>query len=211
MPQITWNAKQQTAARWAGQVFDRFSLLPGGAKIASGVFGIFSVTADGGAAEGATSLAVDALPVALPSGTVLNFGNHSVDDVAMIAVLTAAAAKGATSLAVQELGHAVEDNAAASYNAAWTVLESGRLIGRTYTERDAGTGYGPADVDNDDEIYLVAFDVDLRNGETDVELYRHGALVYENRLPGWSDMTAGQKAAIRARYQCQLQEEAVTA
>lgn len=183
--------------------------MPGGAKIASGVFGVFTVKMGAAAAEGDTSITVDVLPVALPVGAVLNFGLHSVDTVAMIAVVDTAAAVGDTSVGVTELGHAIEDDSEASYDAEWTYIPSGTLVGRTYTERGNGVGFGPADVDNDDEIFLTAFEVDLRNGETDVELYRQGALVYENRLPGWGDMTAGQQAKIRGLYQCQLQGEAV--
>lgn len=209
MAKIQFNNKVQTAARWAGQTFSGDSLLPGGAKIASGVFGKFTVKMGAAAVEGATSITVDALPVAVPAGTVLNFGLHSVDTVAMIAVVDTAAAAGATSIGVTELGHAIENDAEATYDAAWTYVPSGTLVGRTYAERDAGTGYGPADVDNDDEIFLTAFEVDLRNGETDVELYRHHCWVYENRLPNWDNLTAGQIAWIRANYQCQLQGEAV--
>lgn len=75
----------------------------------------YTVTMDATAAEGATSLTVTALPVAIPAGTVLNFGLHSVDSVAMIAVVAADAAAAATSITVTELGHEIEDAATADY------------------------------------------------------------------------------------------------
>lgn len=70
---------------------------------------------DAAAAEGDTSITVEALPVAIPAGTVLDFGEHSVDTVQMLAKTTAAAASGATSLTVEPLGHGIEDDATATY------------------------------------------------------------------------------------------------
>ena len=77
---------------------------------------------------------------------------------------------------------------------------SGTLIGRTYAEQVAGTGFGPAD-DADDEMYLVAFDVTDAVDLPDVELYRHGSMVKEDLLPEWGDpLSAAKIAYIRANY-----------
>lgn len=77
---------------------------------------------------------------------------------------------------------------------------SGTLVGRTYAEQVAGTGFGPA-ADTDDEMYLVAFDVEDALDLADVELYRHGSMVKEDLLPQWGDpLSAAQIAYIRANY-----------
>lgn len=81
-------------------------------------------------------------------------------------------------------------------------IPSGTLLGRTDAEAVAGTGFGLADVANDDEIYLLVFDCydALKNDE--VELYRHNRLVYKNFLPDWGTYTATEKAWIEANYEC---------
>lgn len=70
---------------------------------------------DATVAEGDTSFTVDALPVDLPKGTMLDFGTHSVDNVKMLAKLSQAAEEGDTTLNVEALGHAIEDDAEATY------------------------------------------------------------------------------------------------
>lgn len=82
-------------------------------------------------------------------------------------------------------------------------LTSGTLLGRTFTERTAGTGFGPA-ADTDDEIFLLAFDVTDAVYNADCELYRHTSLVKENFLPGWSGLSSALKTIVRAKYQCIL-------
>lgn len=59
-----------------------------------------TITSPAGAAQGATSVAVSALPLALPIGSVLNFGTAAVP---IWAVTTVAAAAAATSLTVSPL------------------------------------------------------------------------------------------------------------
>lgn len=81
-------------------------------------------------------------------------------------------------------------------------IQSGTLLGRTFTERAAGTGFGIADVATDEEIYLLMFDVQDAADNDEIELYRHNRLVYENSLPGWAAMPAAQKTWIRANYEC---------
>lgn len=80
-------------------------------------------------------------------------------------------------------------------------IAAGTMLGRTYAERDAGTGYGPVDPVGDNEMYLLAFDVTDAVKNPDCDLLRHGTLVKENYLPGWSGLAANVQAAIRANYQ----------
>lgn len=79
-------------------------------------------------------------------------------------------------------------------------VPSGTVIGRTYAERDAGDGFGPADA-LDDEIFILLFDVEDPDVSPECELYRHGSLVAENLLPGWGGLAAGIQTALRANYQ----------
>ena len=64
----------------------------------------FTVKANGAAAQGATSITVDALPGALKAGTILRFGASE------FAYLTADAAAGETSITVEALVNGIEDN-----------------------------------------------------------------------------------------------------
>lgn len=75
----------------------------------------YTITANGGEAAGATSITVAALPVALPAGTMLDFGEHSGTAQQMLAKSTAYAAAGATEIPVEPLGEAVEDTSEATY------------------------------------------------------------------------------------------------
>lgn len=61
-----------------------------------------------------TTLGVEALPVGLPIGTVLDFGSHT-DGHQMLVKLAAAANAGATQLTVLPLSGDVEDDAEATY------------------------------------------------------------------------------------------------
>lgn len=200
MARIVDSSNQQTSAAWAGDFFDREHLIPGGAKLDAAQFlatdGV-TVTTTSSAAADATSMAVSALSGALPSGTMLYFGESKE-----FAMLTAAAAAGATSITVQALPSAIESGDSATYAGTTGIkrVVSGTAIGRTYAERDAGTAYGPADA-SDDETYLIAFDVTDASVSPDVELYRHGSIVKETFVPNWSSLTSGVKADIRAAYQ----------
>jgi hypothetical protein len=83
-------------------------------------------------------------------------------------------------------------------------IPSGTLLGRTFVERTAGTGFGPATVASDDEMFLLAFDVVDALIEDDCELYRHGSLVKENFLPGYATMAAPLLAKIQELYTCTI-------
>ena len=86
-------------------------------------------------------------------------------------------------------------------------LASGTLIGRTFAERDAGIGYGIADVVNDDQIYLILYDIPDVNDCPVADVYRHNRLVAENHLP--ENLANGTALAgspeldwIRENYEC---------
>jgi hypothetical protein len=76
------------------------------------------------------------------------------------------------------------------------------LVGRTFAERNAGTGFGVADVAAEDEIFLTAFAVEDATIKPDATLLRHDTLIYEDQLPNWATLTAAQQTAIRSRYRC---------
>lgn len=206
MAQVTINDNVLGAPRWAADPIGKETLIPGGAKLVAADFLSTDYTVvinQANIAEGDTTITVEALPVAIPAGTVLDFGQHTTGDIAMLAKVAANAAAAATSITVVELAHAIENDAEATYTvaAASNAVASGTLIGRTYTERDAGTGLSPA-VSTDDEFYIVAFDVtDLTKGN-DVELFRPGAAVFEDLLPQWSSLSAALKTKLRATYRC---------
>lgn len=185
---------------WMGDFSSRDSILPFPGKINPTGFlaedgAIVTVAAI--AAVDAVAVTVAALPNALPIGTVLDFGGKK------FARLTAAAAKNAASLTVAPLATALAINDVATYaGVSKKRVPSGTLVGRTYAERDAGTGFGPADVAADDEIYLTVRDISDLSMQTDMEFYKPNSLVKENFLPGWATMTTQQKANIRALYRC---------
>lgn len=70
----------------------------------------YTIKANGAALAAATSITVDALPIALPVGTRLDFTGAGE-----FAILTAPAALGATSLTVEALDAGIEDNDEATY------------------------------------------------------------------------------------------------
>jgi hypothetical protein len=197
MARITTTDNTLTAPRWAGDWLDREHMLPGGAKLLASAFAredAVVVTLDGSADVGATSLTVDALSGAIPSGTLLHFGSGE------FARLTAAAAADDTDLTVEAIPVALEDGDSATYAGMETyAVRSGTLVGRTFAERAAGTAFGPH-AENDDEVYLVVYDVLDVTVNNDVELYRPGSIVKENFLPNFADWSAADLAALRATY-----------
>jgi hypothetical protein len=193
-------ANTLSSAVWAGDFLGREHLVPGGARLDAAQFyrtdSVVATVGVAGAAQGATSVPVAALTGAIPSGTVLDFGG------AKFARLTAAAAAGATSLTVAALPTALVSTDTARYTGVGVRdVPSGTLLGRTVTEREAGTGYGPW-ASGDDEVYLLAFDVTDPSINADCELYRNFGIVKENLLPGWANYTSGMKTALRGAYRC---------
>lgn len=202
MARIVTEANQQSSARaWIGDFLDREHLIAGGAKLDPAQFfgerAVRPVVGAAGAAQGATSVPVAALTGAIPSGTTLDFGG------AKFARLTAAAAAGATALTVAALPTALVSGDTATYLPAgsYKTVPSGTVVGRTFTERDANTAYGPA-ADADDEVYIVVFDVTDVATNNDVTLYRPGSVVKENLLATFAALSSTLKAKIRANYLC---------
>ncbi len=139
----------------------------------------------------------------IPSGQVIDFGGKK------FARLTAEAAAGATSLTVAALPTALTEDDSATYKgvSGRYVIPGGTLLGRTYAERESGTPFGPADLDNDEEFYLsiypVLADEDSQDDMTRgiVDLLAHNTQISENRLPGWATASVAYKAKVRSIYQ----------
>jgi hypothetical protein len=182
MAGVTFTSNTLTPPIWAGDFLSREHLLPGGAKLLASAFlreDAVVVTLNGSAAQGATSVTVDALSGAIPSGTVLHFNS------------------------TEFLITTLEDDDTATYTGVGDyAVRSGTLVGRTFAERASGTAFGPWAA-SDDEVYLVVYDVLNVTTNNDVELYRPNSLVKENFLPDWGDTavwTTGALAALRATY-----------
>lgn len=209
MARVTSDTNQLTAPAWAADFLSPDKLIPGGAKVVAASFNSgtpYTITvADAAAAQSDVALGVAALGVAIPAETVLDFGVHG-SGWQMIAKLSAAAAAGATSLTVYPLSGAISNTVTTVFYAGADgrkPIASGTVLGRDWTERDAGTGFGPADTaGGDDEIFLAAFDVTDAAVNNDVELVKPGATIYENLLPEWSDLTSALKAQLRSTYVC---------
>lgn len=155
----------------------------------------------GGAAQNATTVPITAItfPVGIskiPSGTWLNFGG------AKVAKLTADYT-GGTSITVSAIPTALVANDTATYLPFGTrvAVESGTLVGRTRTERNAGTGFGPWAA-GDEEVFLVLFDVSDATRNNDVSLLQNLTTIKENYLPKWATLSlnAPWLAAVRAAY-----------
>lgn len=141
-----------------------------------------------GALAAATSVPVDALTGAVPSGTVLNFGTNK------FARLTANAALGATSITVAAIPTALVDNDAATYTptngsgnkilpagtAVGELLGSGKISPRVLTTNPATGFLVSTAIENDESAALSGHGVYI------------GGVVYENLLP---DAVAGDIAA----------------
>ena len=186
MARINFTDNELASPRWAGDFTGRDRNLAGGAKVEASQFyaeDSVLVTTTAQASADDVSISVAALSGAIPNGTILYFGESKE-----LAYLTAAAAAGATSLTVQALPSQIESGDTARYAGAGAlkkILKSGTLLGRTYAERDANTGFGPLAV-GDDEIAIALFDTYDLAINNEVEIYRPGGIVYEDLLPDWS-------------------------
>jgi hypothetical protein len=185
---------------WMGDFSSRESILPAPGKLVASAFNAedaVKVALTANAAVDAISIAVTALSGKIPTGTMLDFGGKK------FARVTAEAALNATAIAVSAIPTALVTNDAATYKGVGKKrVASGTLVGRTYTERDNKVGFGPADVTNDDEIYLTAYEVVDLGMLNDCEFYRHNRLVKENFLPGWAGLSNTVKTKIRSLYAC---------
>lgn len=184
---------------WLNEQLHSELMIPGGAKLVPTAFPVndgTKVKLTAAAAAAATSITVEALENAVPTGTMLRFAAGK------FAYTTATAAKGATAITVEALpvALAIGDT---GYTGTKRFVQQGTLIGRTYAERDAGTGFGPW-ASGDDEVYLTVFDIIDTAEIDDVDLLRRNVLIKENWIPDWATLSAGAKAAIRANYQTSL-------
>jgi hypothetical protein len=187
---------------WAADYGSRDHLVPGGAKVDPAQFagdvGTFVIVGAAGADVDDTTIPVDALTAAIPSGTTLDFGGKK------FARLTAAAAAGATSLTVAALATALVDNDTAEYvgtDASVKRILSGTLLGRTFAERDTSDPLGPLAA-GDEEVFILYHDIDDASVIADAELYRPGSIVKENFLPDFSGQSSAVKALVRGAYIC---------
>jgi hypothetical protein len=80
-------------------------------------------------------------------------------------------------------------------------VEAATVVGRTFAERDAGQGFGPA-ADADDEVFLTARAVVDAAEDASVELVRPGTVIYEGRVVGFAALSATLQAKVRATYTC---------
>lgn len=188
---------QATGAAFMGDLGDREHIF-GGQLDKSANFlgaGVYTIKInDAAAAQGDTTITVDALPVALPDGAKLQFGS-------VIVTLNGAKAAGQTSLTVLALGGDIADDTEATYDtsADSNIALAGSVVGRTNAEAIAGTAFGPAG-DSDDQVYILAEDVDL-SVSGDCNLVRHGSLIKQNFLPTWSSLSSTVKGKIYSDYE----------
>lgn len=116
MARVTQTANTLTPPRFVAEWLGPGTLIPGGAKLVAAGFTTHTVKVnDAAVAEGDTAITVDALPVAIPAGTILDFGQHTTGDISMLAKVTADAAAGATTLTVEELAHEIENSSVAAF------------------------------------------------------------------------------------------------
>lgn len=155
--------------------------------------GAFTVTVGtGGAAIGATTVPVTALPGALPSGVTLDFGG------AKFARLTAAAAAGATSLTVTALVTALVAGDVATYTGAATGKK--RLLAGTVVGSLLGGGkISPRVVTTNPAIGIL--ESTATEDDSFAALSGYGVLVggvfYENLLPDATGSPATLAAAVK--------------
>ncbi|MFH7241774.1 MAG: hypothetical protein ACHWZW_02885 [Spirulina sp.] len=214
-PKINWSDIEYSSPPWMGtpQVADKV-LLPGGATLNPSAFdGSFTLTiAAEAVADGATVLSVTCPETKLvPKGTVLAFAVG--ETVATDVIVTADHTVGpiVSNLPVTGIGSEAKPAAGMTVTlpaiAGRHLVESGILVGRTYAERAAGLGYRPVTVDNlsaMEQIYLLAFPLPDVWDSNFAELYMHGNVVYEDKLPGFTDLAATVQAKIRDLYVCIL-------
>lgn len=203
-PGLNSYTQNGTSPTWAGTPQHQpKTLLSGGGHLNADAFPASSdattITVSAAAAAGATSVSVSALTTAIPSGAILKFAAGK------FAQLTDVADSGDATLTVEALPAALTAGNVAYYSPSdRKYIQSGTIVGRTWAERDANLGYGPADVATDNEIHILYFDVHNSNVDNEAELYQanSGNVVYENFLPGWETLPDATKAWVRSNYVC---------
>lgn len=203
MDAIVYTQNQITGAPvWLHDGAGNENLLPGPIKLDAAAFALVAgvtVTLTAAAAANATALTVTALSGPIPSGTVLYAGAEKY------ATTTADAIAGATSISVQPLVTAWASGDVARYLGDLTarkLVRAGTPVGRTFAERASKAPFGPA-ADTDDEVYLLAFDVEDAAKNSAGVAVRPARIIYENFVPGWNSFSAALKAKLRTVYQTQ--------
>lgn len=202
MAKVLFTDFGQTASNsFEGDFSNRDHRVPGGGMIDASAFPLDAQSVqvkvnDADVNAGETAFTVEALSGAIPSGTVLEFSDGN------FAKLSANAASGATSLTVVALDADIADDATAVYDPepSFDILAAGTLLGRTTAEQQSGDPFGPFD-DSDNEIFILAEDVDLSDGEdVGANLCRHGSQIKSNFLPSFAGASSTAKAALQAAY-----------
>lgn len=175
-------------------------LIPIGGKVVASAFAredAMTLTLAAGAVTSGTGKTVTftaALTYPVPAGTILDFGSGK------FVTFPTGVAKGATSVTDASVAANLAGGESTTYvGTGKRRIEAGTLVGRTFTERDAGTGFGPY-ATADDEVYLLAFQVEDADVDNDATFLRPETLVKENWLPGFASYTTQAKAALRATY-----------
>lgn len=202
---MKWTSFALQQPDWAAECLPAEHLLNAGTQLDLAQFGssdaVTVTLAAGIVTAGSDKIltTTTALTGDIPAGTILDFGTGE------FATLTTGAASGATSITGVTLAADLEGGESATYSGSsgQIAVPSGTLLGRTYTERGNGDGFGPAIV-TDDEIYIVAFQVERADIDAGVTLVRHETLIYEDMLPGWAGFSSDLKTKVRSLYQCIL-------
>ena len=191
---------QGASKAFEGDFANREHRLPGGGMLDASAFAqtdteVLVKVNDADVNAGETSMTVEALSGPIPSGTVLEFSDGN------FAKLSADAAAAATTLTVVALDADIADDATATYDSepGFDLVAAGTLVGRTTAEKLAGDPFGPYG-DSDNEIFIVAEDQDISDGDAPCELCRHGSLIKYDFLPSWDGASSTAKAALHASY-----------
>ncbi|MEM1240844.1 MAG: hypothetical protein AAGI45_13470 [Cyanobacteria bacterium P01_H01_bin.26] len=203
MPGQTWDSFDMTRPDWVVDELNAHSLLPAGTQANIAEFNYADSQLLTLAAGAVTAGAGETLTLTAPlkhdilAGQILDFGDGE------LFTLEQRANRGDTEL-VGTLAADVEGGETYTYPgmSGRTVIRSGEFVGRTFVERNAGTGFGVADAANDDELYLVAFQNEYAEQDAGITLLRHNCVIYENKLPGWAGYNSATQAKIRELYQC---------
>jgi hypothetical protein len=184
-----------------GEALNYNTLMPHGAKYDPQLLIAVDravMTVSGALAIGATKIVLVAKilnSTGIPSGTTLTFGATQV-------VTSAWTSPDSKEILVFPIPAAIADATVCTYAGIGArPLYAGTLVGRTYAQRDAGVMFHNA-VDADEEIYIVAFDIPDALRTNEISLIRPQTRIKENRLPGFSSLSATLKTKVRTLYQC---------
>lgn len=84
-------------------------------------------------------------------------------------------------------------------------VQSGTLVGRTWTQMEGKEGFSPFDpvihTEGESQVYLVAYDVEDAAEDAHCSLYRHNCQVRVQSLPNWDTLPLEDKDRIRQEYE----------